>query len=527
MFLRQIFGLIIVTVLVCSFSCRRQGGGGEVTIALSEKFQTLDTNSVLTSTAADERVRSLIHNTLVRKNEKFEYVGELAKDFTIGDDNLTVTFTLQDNVKFHNGKPFTSTDAKYTIDSLMQAGGYKSANFFDMAPDPKDANKSVKGESRLTSIEIPDAKTLIIKVKRTSLINQLLADLVAIPIYPEGSLEQQKTAPIGTGAFKFVRFEQLNSFIELEANPDYWEGAPNIQKLHIKSISDSNALQNELQAGTVDIAANPTNFTADTFNTLNKTPNLQVVQSDGSNVRYIVFNLSSSSVNDVKIRQAIAYAINREKIIKELLDNQARIAHSILPPESWAYAETIKYGYDPEKARQLLQESGYKGDAVKLSFSSSGGAALKQYAEVIQSMLTEVGIKVELDSAENQTFLEQLAKGQFQMSTAIWAGGNQDPIFLRDLFASSETPEKKTGGRNRSRYVNTEFDKIVEEAVLSVDKATAKNLYIKAQDVVANDLPLFPLWYPANMVIANKRIGNIQINASGDWSFLKNVTVEK
>lgn len=523
---RIYFSLVIIAVLIGgSFSCRRGGGNGVVTIALSEKFTTLDTNSASTSTAVDERVRSLIHNSLVKKNDKFEYVGELAKDIKIGDDNLSVTFILQDNVKFHNGKLFTSADAKYTIESLMQAGGYKSANFFDVTPNPKDDKNPTK-ESRLTALETPDAATLIVKVKRPSLINQLLADLVAIPIYPEGSLEQQKTSPIGTGAFKFVRFEQMNNFVELEGNPDYWEGAPNVQKLNVKSVTDSNSLQNELQAGTVDIAPNPTNFSADTFNTLKQAPNLHVVQSDGSNVRYIGFNLQASSVNDIKLRQAIAYAINREKIIDELLDDQARIAHSIIPPESWAYAENVKYNFDPAKAKQLLQESGYKGEPVKLSFLS-GSSAVKQYAEVIQSMLKDVGINVELENAENQTFLEQLAKGQFQMSTSIWAGGNQDPIFLRDLFASSETPEKKKGGRNRSRYINAEFDKIVEEAVLSLDKTTAKDLYTKAQDVAANDLPIFPLWYPSNMVIATKRIGNIQINASGDWSFVKNVTVEK
>ena len=519
------FGFIIIAVLFGSFSCRRGGGDSVVTIALSEKFTTLDTNSVSTSTAADERVRSLIHNALVKKNDKFEYVGELAKEIKIGDDNLTISFVLQDNVKFHNGKTLTAADAKYTIESLMQAGGYKSANFFDVTPNPQDEKSPIK-ESRLPSIDAPDAKTLVIKVKRPSLINQLLADLVAIPIIPEGSLDQQKTAPIGTGAFKFVRFEQVNNFVELEANPDYWEGAPNVQKLNVKSVTDSNSLQNELQAGTVDIAPNPTNFSADTFNTLKKAPNLQVVQSDGSNVRYIGFNLQASSVNDVKLRQAIAYAINREKIIKELLDDQARLAHSVLPPESWAYAENVKYNFDPGKAKQLLQESGYKGEPIKLSFLS-GSSAVKQYAEVIQSMLKDVGINVELENAENQTFLEQLAKGQFQMSTSQWAGGNQDPIFLRDLFASSETPEKKKGGRNRSRYINADFDKIVEEAVLAVDKENAKNLYIRAQDLVANDLPLFPLWYHANMVIANKRIGNIKINASGDWNFVKNVTVEK
>ncbi len=103
---------------------------------------------------------------------------------------------------------------------------------------------------------------------------------------PEGSLEQQKTAPVGTGAFKFLKFDAVNNFVELEANPDYFEGAPKIAKLNVKTVTDANSLQAEFQSGRVDIAPNPSNFSADTFNSLKQNPNLQVIQTDGSNVRY-------------------------------------------------------------------------------------------------------------------------------------------------------------------------------------------------------------------------------------------------
>jgi ABC-type transport system substrate-binding protein len=142
--------------------------------------------------------------------------------------------------------------------------------------------------------------------------------------------------------------------------------------------------------------------------------------------------------------------------------------------------------------------------------------------------LKVVGINAEIETLELNTLLAQLKQGQFQMTTSQWAGGNQDPIFLRDLFATTESPDKKDGGRNRSRYSNAEFDKIVAEAVDATvkDKPKATQLYAKAQDIVATELPYFTLWYPTNMVIANKRIGNIKINASGDFSFVKDVTVQ-
>ena len=113
------------------------------------------------------------------------------------------------------------------------------------------------------------------------------------------------------------------------------------------------------------------------------------------------------------------------------------------------------------------------------------------------------------------------------MNTGRWIGGNQDPIFYKDLFGSGEFPDKKLNGRNRSRYVNAEFDKIIQEAIDTVDKAKGKELYTKAQEIVSRELPLFTLWYPSNVVISSRRIGNVKINASGDWSFIRSLTVEK
>jgi ABC-type oligopeptide transport system substrate-binding subunit len=123
--------------------------------------------------------------------------------------------------------------------------------------------------------------------------------------------------------------------------------------------------------------------------------------------------------------------------------------------------------------------------------------------------------------------LELLRRGQFQITYGQWVGGNQDPIFYRDLFATSEIPTETRAARNRSRYSNPELDQILAEAVNTYDHEKAKPLYAKAQDIVSRDVPIFPLWYQANMVIAKKSVGNIQVDASGDWGFVKNLTVAR
>lgn len=509
--------LIILTILSLIFvvSCR-QKNNEFVTIALSEKFSTLDTLTSTASDAAADRIRNLVFNSLVKKNENFDYVGELAKEITSSEDGKTITFTLQDNVKFHNGKAFTSADVKYTFDELFKSNGFKAGAFFD----------TVDGQRvpHIVSLETPDAKTVVFKVQRPALKNQLLSNLVAIPIIPEGSVEQQKTQPVGSGAFKFVNFDASQNLVDLQANAEYWEGAPKVQKIRVKTVPDANSLQAELQSGGVDIAPLPTNLSPDTLQSLGQNPNLKVDKFNGSNIQYLGFNTQSPPLNNVKIRQAIGYAINRDEIVNKLFFGQAVVSYSILPESSWAYTTGTKYNYDPAKSKQLLQEAGYKNEPIIFKFIA-GQAAVSQYSQVIQSALNEAGLNVQIETVEGNVMRQQLAQGQFQMNTGIWVGGNQDPIFYKDLFTTAKIPNDKVACCNRSRYSNPEFDKIMDQAINELDRTKAKEYYAQAQDIISRDLPLFPLWYPANMVVYNKRVGNIKISPSGDWSFVKDITL--
>lgn len=543
--MRKLFLILSLLIVATTAQTCRQRGGEAVTVALPEKFTAFDT---LTSTASDasaERVKNLIFNALVKKNENFEYVGELAKEIKMSEDGKTITFILQDGVKFHNGAAFTSADVKYTFDELFKSNGYKAGAFFDTVPaDKTESTKTTmsansnsnaaakpveepktKRVAHITSIETPDAKTVVFTVTRPALGNQLLSNLVAIPIIPNGSVAQQKDNPVGSGPFKFTSFDASQNIVELAANTDYWEGAPKVTKLRIKTVTDATALQSELQSGGVDIAPNPSNLPPDMLNSLSGNANLRIDQFDGSNIQYLVFNTQSPPLNNPKIRQAIGYAVDREKIVSELLSNQAKVASSILPSQSWAYAAGTSYDFDPGKAKQLLKEAGYNNEPIVFKYGA-GNAMVNQYSQVIQSALNDIGLNVRIETLEVNVIRQQLAQGQFQMYTGVWIGGNQDPIFLRDLFSSTKIPGGGVSCCNRSRYKNDEVDKTVEDAVNSTYKAVAKQLYGKTWEIVSNDLPLLPLWYPANIVVSNKRIGNVKMSGSGDWSFLKDITVQ-
>src|SRR5262249_21781498 len=145
--------------------------------------------------------------------------------------------------------------------------------------------------------------------------------------------------------------------------------------------------------------------------------------------------------------------IDREKIIKDLLFGQGRIAHSILPPESWAFSPGTQYSYDPAKAKQLLKEAGYNNEPIVFKYGAQN-AAVNQYSQVIQSALADVGLNVQIETLDVGTIREQLKQGQFQMYTGIWIGGNQDPIFLKDLFSTGKIPGEGVACCNRGRYSN-------------------------------------------------------------------------
>ena len=521
-------GLLLLLFLATALmpaACNRRSN--TFVIALGDNIRTIDPIGSPSVDAASERVRTLMFNSLVKKNEKFDYVGELAANVTRSDDGLAYTFTLRDGVKFHDGRLFTSADAKYTLDTVFSSNFAKSASFYEGS----GANK----KSYIKTVEAPDDKTVVVRLIKPWV--GLLSNLVPVAIIRKDSYASQKDHPLGTGPFKFVHYDSSQQVVDLEAFSDYWEGPAKIQSLRVRVISDTNALQAELRTGRVDMAPLPTSLSPDAIKLLGQDPSLQVLQFTGSNVNLLTFNTSQAPLDNVRVRQAIAFAVNRESMIRDLLLGQAKIAHSILPEDSWAYTPGQKYAYDPAMAKRLLDEAGFKdpdGDGPQLRFSkplvykvSGSSVSARQYAGVIQNYLKEVGVPVSIETAELNTLFDQLRYGQFQIFYGQWVGGNQDPIFYKDLFATSEIPTQERAARNRSRYSNKELDALLDEAVNTYDREKAFGLYSRIQEIVSRDLPVFPLWYQANMVIARKNVGNIQVNASGDWSFVRNVTPGK
>lgn len=510
-----VFTFCIVFLVVSG--CRRKSD--TFVMAIETAPETI--NPLRGSDASSDRFRQLMFNTLVRKNEKFDYVGDLAEKIQVADDRLSVTFALRSNVTFHDGKPLTARDAKYTLDTLL---GEKSIDF-------KKSPPFFEGEANarqpiITSVEAPDERTLIVRLRHPW--NDLLANLTPIAIIPDGSIDRQEENPIGSGAFKFASRDASQNIVDLAAYEGYWQGAPDIKQLRVRVVLDANTLQAELQSGRVDLVVSASNLTPDAYTALERNRDLQIKQFPGANIVYLGFNTQADVVKDARVRQAIGYAINREEIVSNLLLGQARIAHSILPEGSWAYAAGVQYAYDPARAKRILDEAGYTdpdGDGSKMRFSAplvfkmSSASATRQYGGVIQNQLQAVGIPVTIETLELTSLVAAQQKGQYQLTTSRWVGGNQDPIFLRDLFTSK-------GKFNRSGYTNQQLDEILNRVVTLNDRDTAKELYRQAQDTISRELPMLPLWNSATMIIARQGVDNFQVDPSGDWSFVSKLSVK-
>jgi peptide/nickel transport system substrate-binding protein len=484
-------------------SCGRSNNPDELVMMIEKKVTTLDPR--VSSDSANERMRQLIFNGLTRKNENFDPVPDLAERFEATPDYKTFTFYLRPGVKFHNNSPLSALDVKYTFETMLD-GGFRS-------------DKKAEFIDALNSIEVNDPLTVVFHCKDP--FPGFPNAIIPVGIIPEGTSEQQARRPIGTGPFKFEDYIE-DQEVTLSANQEYFDGAPSIARLRVKIVPDNSTRESELRKGSVDLAINA-DFDPITVESL-RAGGLKVDTINGTNVTHLGVNLQDSILKDRRVRQALAFAIDRDAIIRDVLHGQARPAYSILPASQWAYEPDIeKYPYNPERARQLLDEAGYKEKSghsrMSLSLKTSTISASRKIGETIQEQLRKIGVALELQPLERQKLNEDMKEGNFQLYLNISVGGNQSTDFFKFAYSSQSFPPN---GQNRSRYHNPLVDELLGEA-LTADRKQQKQIFSQVQKQLALDLPHIYLWYPATIVVHNDRIGNVQLEPSGDWQVVRNV----
>ncbi|PYX34705.1 MAG: ABC transporter substrate-binding protein [Acidobacteria bacterium] len=458
--------------------------------------------------AQSERIGELLFDALLTRDQHLNVQPGLAERWETPDP-LTYIFHLHHAVTFHDGRPLTARDVKWTFDSLL--GG-------------KLLSTKTATYRFVDRIEAPDDFTVIFHLKEPNA--TLLWNLSegAIGIVPYGALDDITAKPIGSGPFRFVSAQQDNDLI-LERNDNYWGPKPHLDRVRFIVVPDTTTRALELRKGSADVALNA--LTSDTVLTLAKEARLNVQRAPGTILAYAAFNLRDPTLKDVRVRQAIAYAIDRRPLIEYIWRGFAQPAASVLPPQSWAYnAEVQTYPHDPEKARQILDDAGYRptdGIRFHLTMKTSTEESTRLLAAVLQQQFHDVGIALDIRTFESATFLADVTKGAFQFYSLRWIGGNEDPDIFDTVFYSSNTPPK---GRNRGFYSNPRVDALIDQARRESDQGIRKRLYAELQEVLAQDVPYVNLWYFDNVLVSSKRVHNITLNPSGNYNFLKTAELQ-
>ena len=500
--------LCFLCALFSALSCSRKSDPNTLTMIIESSPANLDPRVGLD--AQSERIDGLLFDDLLTRDEHLNAAPGLAEKWDV-PDSLTYVFHLRHGIKFHDGRPLSSRDVKWTFDSLIQ-GKVKSAKASTFR--------------FVDRIDAPDDDTVIFHLKEPS--STLLWNLAgeAMGIVPFGSADEISRRPIGSGPFRFVSAE-LDKEVIIERNPDYWGQKANLDRVRMIVVPDVTTRALELRKGSADITPS-SSLTADMVLTLRREPKLEVLSPPGTVLAYMGFNLRDPILKDRRVRQALAYAIDRRPLIHYLWRDFARPANSLLPPESWAYnGEVPTYNYNPAKARELLDVAGYPAnDGVRfhLTMKTSTEESSRLMAAVFQQQLRDVGIVLDIRTFEFATFFADVTHGEFQMYSLRWVGGNEDPDIFDLVFHSSRFPPN---GSNRGFYSNPRADALIDQARRELDQSKRKQLYAELQQILAEDLPYINLWYFNNVVVHSKRVQNVLLNPSGNYDFLRTASLEE
>lgn len=491
-----------VTLAACGGKETKSAGGGNDAnrIVMAVKSSPTNLDSRVGNDNVSGRFFDLIYSGLIKVTPEMDYAPDIATRWETPDDR-TIIFHLNPAAKFQDGRPVTAEDVKWTYESLM---------------DPNFQTSKRSGYSAVDHIETPDAKTVIFKLKEP---NGGIFDNLTLGILPKGAdTNVYKTKPIGAGPYKVVSFK-TDENVELEAFEGWHGGAPKIKNINVRIIPDMTTLVLEMQRGTIDLEINQIPF--ENVATFDKSDTHKVVKKPGSVWQYLAFNLKDPVLRKVEVRRAIAHAIDRSKITNDLLRGHGVPTDTMFAEGHWARAANLPtYAYDPNRAKQLLDEAGYRdpdGDGPKprfeLSFKTSTDSEANLRAEMIQQMLKQVGINMTIQSSEFGTFLDDIVKGKYQMYS-LSRNGIQDPDFYYIIFHSKSVPPE---GQNRGYYINPKLDQLIIDGRSTFDRNKRKQIYAEVQKIVQEDLPYISLYHQVNVAVMDKKIDGYVMYPAGFW----------
>ena len=467
---------------------------------------------ILASDSSSHAVAGQVYNGLVKYDKNHKIVVDLAESYDISPDGLTITFHLRRGVRWHDGAPFSARDVLYT---------------YRVTIDPKTPTPYAEDFKQVKQISAPDDQT--VKVVYAEPFAPALASW-ASNILPAHLLEGQDITksplarqPVGTGPYRFKEWVAGQKIV-LEANHDYFEGRPYIDRIIYRVIPDTSTMYMELKAGSIDLMSlTPVQYARQTANQ-DFTSRFNKYRYPSSGYLYMGYNLRHPLFGDKRIRQALTAAVNKDELIQGVLFGMGQKAHGPIVPGRWAYNPNVKdIAYDPQYAAQLLAQAGWKeknsdgilvkdGKPFKFTIlTNQGNQQRLMTAQIVQQRLRQVGIDVKIRIVEWAAFLKEFVnKGNFEVVMLAW-GTTPDPDMF-DIWHSSKT---KPSEFNFIGYKNPEVDRLLVEGRSTFDLEKRKQAYFRIQEILAEEQPYTFLYVPDALPVVSARIRGVEPAPAG------------
>ena len=508
--------LVVFLFLAVSEGSAEDHGDALVTGSISDARTLVP---ILASDSASSDITGMVFNGLVKYDKNINLTGDLAERWDIEDGGLAIIFHLRKNVSWQDGYPFTARDVEYTYQKLI---------------DPKVRTPYSGDFERVKSLEVVDDFTVKITYKEP--FSPGLASW-GMSIMPRHILEKEdlnKTDfgrhPVGTGPYVFKSWKTQEK-IELVSNKKYFEGEPYISRYIYRVIPDESTLFLELQTEGIDA----TGLTPLQYLRQTDTPFLKrryrKFRLPSFGFTYLGYNLNNEKFKDIRVRQALNYAVDKGEIVRIVLLGLGRVSTGPFVPDSWAYnKDVVPYQYDPQKARGLLREAGWldndhdgilEKDGVKFEFTiitNQGNEERLKCAQIIQRRLKEVGVNVKIKVLEWSVFLsEYIDKRKFDAVLLGWALARDPDCF--DIFHSSKT---KQGEFNFVGYNNPQVDKLLDEGRRIFNEQERAQVYHKIHELIYADQPYMFLFVPEGLSILHRRFHGVEPAPIGiGYNFIK------
>ena len=432
-----------------------------------------------------------IHNSLVAYDTDYNMYPDLAESVEVSPDGLTYTFKLRQGVKFHDDSELKAADVKYTIDYYR---------------DPANAATIQSAYTGIGSIDTPDDYTVVVNmetVNAASLVTWGTNPIVHAAHHAEVGDATYSTSPIGTGPFKLKEWKAAE-YTELEAFDDYFKGRPAVDIMRMEVVPEDAVRKAALDTGAADSSAWP--LLVEDSLALEQDPNFKVFRTPGDSIKHFPIDNQKPYFADKRCRQALMHALDRQRIIDDLWNGAAEVAHSNIPPSSQYYKADLKqYEFDPEKAKALFDEAGWtegadgirEKDGVKFAFTctvKAGDQARKAIAELAQQLFKEVGVDMQLAEAPVAEILEAMRSGTMEMSIFNWTynSGVLEPDCTDTLTSA--------GGNNFPHFSNAEMDELCAQGLQKVEVAERKPIYDRIQEIFVEEVPVLYLQFDTWML---------------------------